>query len=42
MKSKGTKTVLNVPDAFFTNVFKHYSLPDSIISSRDNKFRSEC
>ena len=41
IKSKTTDTAVDVADSFFTNIFKHHGLPDSIVSDRNSKFTSE-
>lgn len=41
IKSKTTDTAVNVADTFFSDIFKHHGLPDSIVSDRDPKFTSE-
>ena len=41
IKSKTTDTAVDVADSFFTNIFKHHGLSDSIVSDRDSKFTSE-
>jgi len=41
IKCKTTDTAVDVADSFFTNIFKHHGLPDSIVSDRDSKFTSE-
>lgn len=33
MESKSTKTVLHVTDPVFKSTFKHYDLPDSMVSN---------
>ena len=41
VKSKTTDTSIEVADTFFSNIFKHHGMPDSIVSDRDSKFTSE-
>ena len=41
MKSKTTDTSIEVAETFFTQIFKHHGMPDSIVSDRDSKFTSE-
>ena len=41
VKSKTTDTSIEVSDTFFSNIFKHHGMPDSIVSDRDSKFTSE-
>ena len=38
--SLATDTAVNAAESFFRKVFKHYGIPDSIVSDRDPKFMS--
>ena len=39
--SKDSDTAVDVSNSFFSNLFKHHGMPDSIVSDRDPKFTSK-
>jgi len=39
--SKTTDTAVDCANAFFSDLFKHHGMPDSIVSDRDSKFTSK-
>lgn len=40
IKSRTTDTAVDCANSFFSNIFKHHGLPDSIVSDRDSKLTS--
>ena len=39
--SKDSDTAADVANSFFSNIFRHHGMPDSIVSYRDPKFTSK-